>query len=393
MKNFVLFFLIPVFLYSAELIPQKLILTISDKTPTYKMEVLLQKAVLLRAKDRKDIYIFSDDNTELSGYGLSQVNAKILLQIKEEKQKLTFELFDISKDTNRIEFSSVIEKENFLRNIDRISTQILDLLLKSYPPKEKQKLVTVETEKKKLSEYEKDKPTFTLGFYFNLDSLRVYDSEFSLDNSTYLEENLPSKLTFSPLLNFEFEYMWFLLVTRAKMSISGDYNYQFGVTPMFGFFDNLFFVGIDLSFSGGRISGFEITDEGKNINFPESYYSFMTIGFALRFNITRDYYFGLAFGIFRPYSDYNFNYSSNFNIPFDSSDGPPFMSMDFNFKGFDRFIFSVAFAFYSAGIHREFSDSKYLPPVALGIVDGATFYLRRISVEDSVMGIGIKYEF
>ncbi len=394
MKKFALFFFLPICIYGVELIPQKLILTLSDKSPSYKMEGLLQKTILSKAKNIKDIYIFSDDNAELKGYGLSQVNAKILLTLKEEKENFIVELYDITKETVKLDINISFQKNEYLKKIDLISSNILDKLKILYQPKEKQKLITVETEKKKLSEYEKDKPTFSLSLYFNLDNIVVKDIEFNLGESASISGKSEPDLSFSPQLNFEFEYMWFLFIAKARINTTENFVYTFSFSPLFGLFNNLLFLGPFFSFSNGKFVSFEVSGAGKTIFCPNFYYSFLTIGAEFRFNITRNYYLGLGFGFLRPYSEIGFNFDNKeIKISMNSSDGPPYLFMNFNIRVLEKLIVSFGFSFYFCGIKREFNDPEFPPPIELTVINGEILYLKKIHIENSAMGIGIKYEF
>ncbi|MEJ5285339.1 MAG: hypothetical protein WHS77_09870 [Brevinematales bacterium] len=394
MKKFALFFLLPVCLFGADLVPQKLILTISNKGPYYKMELFLQKAILSKSKDLKNIYIFSDDNTELKGYGLSQVNVKLFLTLREEKENFVVELYDITKERIKLDIDISFDKKEYLKNIDIISSRILDEIKKRYPPKEKQKLITVETEKKKLSEYEKDKPTFSVAVYFNLDSFALRDVGFYLGQTTDLYGELKPDLSFSPQLNFEFEWMWLLLITRTRVNTAKNFNYMLSISPLFGLFNNLLFVGPFFSLVGGKFESFDFTDKGINLSSPGFGYNVLNIGLELRFNITRNYYIDIGFAFLRPYSELGFNYNGKeIKLPINDSEGPPYLFMNFDIKVLEKLTVSFAFSFYYCGVKREFNNSNYPPPIELTIVNGQTLYLRRISIENSTMGIGIKYEF
>ncbi|MGC8770496.1 MAG: hypothetical protein ACP5Q5_04515 [Brevinematia bacterium] len=394
MKKFVLFFLLPVCLFGADLVPQKLILTISNSGPYYKMELFLQKAILSKSKDLKNIYIFSDDNTELKGYGLSQVNVKLFLTLKEEKESFVVELYDITKERIKIDVNITFQKKEYLKNIDIISSNILDEIKKRYPPKEKQKLITVETEKKKLSEYEKDKPTFSVALYFNLDSFALREVGFYLGQTTDLYGELKPDLSFSPQLNFEFEWMWFLLITRTRFNTSQNFNAMLSISPLFGLFNNLLFVGPFFSYFGGKFQSFDFTDKGINLSSPGFGYNVLNIGLELRFNITRNYYIGIGFAFLRPYSELGFNYNGKeIKLPLNNDEGPPYIFMNFDIKILQKLTVSFGFSFYYCGIKREFNNSNYPPPIELTVVNGQTLYLRKISIENSTMGIGIKYEF
>lgn len=394
MKKFVLFFLLPVCLFGADLVPQKLILTISNAGPYYKMELFLQKTILSKAKDLKDIYIFSDDSTELKGYGLSQVNVKLFLTLREEKESFVIELYDITKEKINLDISISFEKKEYLKNIDIISLRILDEIKKRYPPKEKQKLITVETEKKRLSEYEKDKPTFSVALYFNLENLALKDIGFYLGQTTDLYGELKPVLNFSPQINFEFEWMWFLLITRARVNTSQNFNCILSTSPLFGLFNNLLFVGPFFSFVVGRFESFSFSDNGINLSSPGFGYKVLNIGLELRFNITRNYYIGIGGAFFMPYSELRFNYNGKeIKSPINNSEGPPYLFMNFDIKVLEKLTVSFGFSFYYCGIKREFNNSNYPPPIELDVLNEQTLYLRKISIENSTMGIGIKYEF
>ncbi len=396
MKKVVLLFLFFYsFLYPVELIPQKIMLSLSKESPNFKMELIIQKRILSWSKSKKDIYFFSDDQTELSGYGISQVNAKILFSIRNEGNFYNLRLLDITKETNIIT-NIIFSKGNFIKEVDLITEEILNLLSSRYPPKEKRQLVTIETKKKRVSEFQKEKPEFSVEANFSLDRFKL--SEIDISFSQYgMNFNLEREAiySFAPSIKLEFEYMWFLISLGGKVSVSEEYNYYFYLVPAVGFFGNLFFIGPFVAFDGGRLNGFGTnfiisSSETNFLDFPAMEYYRLLLGFYLRFNVTKNYYFSLGFGF--PLLG-RLSLLSEERVMIEFNEGSVSGNMDFNFRLIEKLFLSFQIKFYESAVKREWDSSKYPPPVRIGSSEENDFYLRSFRVGNTVVGLGVKYEF
>ncbi len=389
MKRVILLILVPFHLFAADLIPQKIILKVSNDTT----EVLIQKAILLEAKNRKDIYIFSDDDTELAGLGISEVNAKILLSLSEK-----LELIDITKENSNIIIESLkIGKSNLINDIEKTANDVVQILSEKYPPKEKSKLVVVETTKRKLSDYEKDKPTFRTGIYFNLCNYNIQEFYLIYTNDGQqidIFNDIDADLSFSPLISFELERMWFLLNLSFSYSFSKYPIFTFNLSPAIGLFRNLLFAGPNISFLYGKNSSFMVSNVANEVYFstPETSFSFLNIGFFLRFNITKNYYFDFSLSFLSLYREFHVQSTENSSrvYPLNENEGPPYLRMDFNFRTFERIIFSIGFEICSIGIRRE--GGIYPPPIEF-TKDVVVSYLKRFEANISSVGLGVSYEF
>ncbi|MGC8764514.1 MAG: hypothetical protein ACP5QT_01330 [Brevinematia bacterium] len=391
---FFLFIILCLPLYGAELIPQKVIIQISKESPNHNMELIVQKLILSKSSSKKDIYIFSDDSTELSGFGISQVNARVLLSISENGNLYNLFLTDITKETNIFSTNIIFTKGDFIKNVEAISEDIISILSEKYPPKEKKQLVTVETKKKKVSEFQKEKPSFSAEVTFNLDRLKFTDIYFSYFNSAGDGSDLSSSYSFAPSVKLEFEYMWFLLSLKGKLRIGEDYNYSLFLLPAFGLFGNLFFLGtyIELDYGEAKKLGTIKINITNSFEIPSLEYYRSVLGIYLRFNATKNYYFSMGIGIIPLGTLILRSNEGNISIPFSRGDGPPDINMEFVFRVLGRFFLSFQFGNYEVAVRREWGSDKYEDPVKVGN-SGGDIFIKNLRISSSYIGLGIRYEF
>ncbi len=371
-------------LYSLELIPQKIMLCISKESPNFKMELIIQNQLLSKSTSKRDIYFFSDDEIELSGYGISQVNAKILLSLRDEENFYDLILSEVTKETNVLT-NITFSKGSFIKELDLIVDNVLNILLTKYPPKEKKKLVTIETKKKKVSEFQKEKPTFSVNAGFNFDRFKLFEFDISSQYGPNAKLEKETVYSFAPSIKLEFEYMWFLVSFTGRISIAEDYNYYFSFVPAFGVFGNLFFIGPLLEFDGGRLNGFEtnfmLTNTTIFFTFPSVEYYRLLLGFYLRINATKNYYFSLGFG-FPLLGGVSLLFEERIVMEF--NEGSPSINMDFNFRLIEKLFLSFQIRFSENDM--DFKDLR------VGTFNSTDFYLET-HVSDTAFGLGVKYEF
>jgi len=389
---FLLIFLLPLFTFALDLVPQKIMLVVDRESKFSNLEFLLQKSILSKATSYTNFYLFSDDETELISYGIKEVNAKILILIKEETTNYSLNLIDVTKTTNFLT-NFGFRKGEFIKEIEAISLNILEILAITYPPKEKRKIVTVETRKKKLGEFQKEKPSFSVGAGFNLDRFGIPDIEIEIPGGNQWGFKQDSVYSFASSLLFEFEYLWFLLILEAKTSITENYNYGISLTPAFGFFGNLFFFGPFARLEGGKYNSINLINGTINFTFPETEFYKLVFGLFFRFNVTKNYYFSLYFGVFQSGSlEFIFYDKTVTNVDFNVAEGPPYIHMDFDFKVSEKINFFLGINIYEIGIKREWNSSRYPEPFLIKCPEGE-IYLKRLIIANSFVGLGIKYEF
>jgi hypothetical protein len=367
-------------------------LVVDRESKFSNLEILIQKSILSKAPSYTNFYLFSDDETELLAYALKEVNAKVLIAVKEEGNNYSINLIDITKTTNFLT-NFGFRKGEFIKEIEAISLNILEILAITYPPKEKRQIVTVETRKKKLGEFQKEKPSFSVGVGFNFDRFGIPDIEIGIPLGNQWDFKQDSVYSFASSLLFEFEYLWFLLILEAKASITENYNYGISLTPAFGFFGNLFFFGPFARLEGGKYNSIKLTNATINFTFPETEFYKLVFGLFFRFNVTKNYYFSLYFGVFQSGSlEFIFYDKTVTNVDFNVAEGPPYIHMDFDFKVSEKINFFLGINIYEIGIKREWNSSRYPEPFLIKCPEG-DIYLKRLRIANSFVGLGIKYEF
>lgn len=388
MKRF-LFFLFLFFQvivgFSVELIPQKILLTIVENNKTYEMNFLLRKAILARAKSLTNLYIFPDDETELNSYGIKDVNSKVLMEIVENKDQYTLMIYEVKEKSNSLISSYDFGYGDFVKKIDEIADYVIFTLAAQFPPKEKKQLTTIETTKKKLSIFEKEKPTLTIGIGFNFENYLLSNLWLQQLNGRDYSNHPKPVQKFSPFLYLDFEYIWFLLSLYAKLTPDESLNYQILFEPAIGLFRNLIFVGPFLLAAGGNFPSISF----DVYTLPPSTYVLLKMGIFFRINITKDYYLSMGVGFYPVYDVVRFisNDSVLFWLPFSKNEGSPFIFLKFNFKVTQKISLIFSFDFYEAKIRREWGTDE--EPLLLE----RDIYLREFGFEHSSIGLGVSYEF
>ncbi len=398
--------------FCEDLVPQKVGIMVDRNSENYSIDLILQKSILSGADGLKNIYIFPGDKEDLEITGIKELNVNLLLLTEFKDGFYTVNFYDADNKPVLMGDSIVFPKDNLTGYIDNVSRLILSNLIKQYPEKPKKELKTIETIKIKLSEFESLKPSYSIRIIPNFISINQIELRIkynSSDGNNYDNDMKLSGNPMSAIAELLFKYrQWNLNAGFGGSTDTGTTLPSYSSTIYGGFgyglFGSLIILGANAYYQNANFKNktnttISYSDYGTNhsnsINIPDVTYQAFLIALTLQLNITKDYYIMVTGAFPTIWNSVSFDFKDTANsapsgFSLNSSSGPPYIDILFNFTIFKKWKLLLDYSFMSAAFNSDDQGNNGQPKPA---DIGNNFYLRNFSINQIHLGAGLEYEF
>ncbi len=305
MKKFLAFILIFTGIsisWTAETFSQKVGVSI-DPSRHSVIEELVLKSLVSRAEKEKGIYVFWDDNRDLKEKGIDKLNARVQLMVADSNKVYLIRLLQgKDKEKSPLAQDILVNKDQFISQLEPTLNSLLSQLKKEFPPLEKEKMKEYVVVTKSLSQFESPVPKWELGGNLELISTSIHFSfRYSNTVSSNTDYYYPKINNFlQPAIYLETHYnyrnLFFFGKLGFEMGLGSFHNWGADVNTGLGWgiLGSTLVLGIKIharyfwctmpietSLTFGSNS-FSITP-------PDVQYWFFSPGIFMKLNITKNY--------------------------------------------------------------------------------------------------------
>lgn len=387
-----------------ETYPQRVVLDIPAQVKQPSVS-LLYKAVLAEAARRRDILVYSSDPLELSNLGVTMASGRVELVLSPTNEGFLVGL-NMKGVSNSIQTNlGLFETNRIVSMVPDTASRAVDAMRSFFPPLPKREVVETEIVKENFSEFETTNWVMRTRLIPKWDWMN-YTIELSLSNNYTTMFRAPIH-QFALLAEQEFQWHQFILNVGLDGSFGLDANnvplYQgriYGGVSM-GFFGSLVVLGlqgnylIGLASTANQMSYYNSSLMTSNsIPMPLLRYEAAWPAMTLRINMSRDLFVELRGGI--PFDWFELNpmfwdsttsFSTNFTLG--DSDGPPMIELLLSWKISPRWRLCGYYSFFSRS-YSTYNDS-YDGTVVYLNTDKSSYYLEKLSLQQSQYGLGLEY--
>lgn len=385
-------------LFGVEKFSQKIGLIIQTNSSNYIFDKMVYDAVISKAEFNSDIHIFPLNEKELRNRKVEKLNGKVLIRTDVNDGVLVVALYIIEENsTNLFDNSVGIERNDFINKIDNISVDLIATILKVFPRKEKKQMKEYVGVKRQLSQFENNKPTFSVNanVLWQQGSVSI-NLRSANDNNEHRKSADFQNIAFS--LNGAMNYRRFnvgldLLIGENLSAISTDIGLGFwGSVFVFGLNVGLYRMGE--TFGTPMVYNTSEFDETSNNDFYIENINALTInlGLFIKVNITKRYFFKIAVSG-SPYSSMSVEMSGDGEIDLTGSGGGgPASKILFNIGISDKARITINWVMLDAQYRYNSKDSSYEKKI---VYDDAnvSIHAEELQISSYFLGVGFEYEF
>ena len=389
--------------FAAETVSQKIGIETDISNTSAVIDRLIRKTVLLNASGMTNVYILSSEKDELKSLGISALNGKVQIRTVIEGDVYRIRLSaQAEKGWEMFDDSLTIERKSLIDGIDTLSDRIIRIIEQKFPPKPKQEILTIEIEKKGISEFETAEPTWRLTLAPYYQNLRFY-----LDLETKTSSNGTKNMATETNLGFvglsamaEFQYFnWFV---RASLKFAGVFDY-FSARLMggIGIFESVVVLGAGVDYTGGGLNYTHTytSSEGTNLLFSAAIsrfdYNMMQIFMYTRFNIDKNYYIDMSVGGALGNSMYAINLyfpGTACQLTNNNEGITPTFNVSFNGRINDQWKIKLFYEYQEIGFRKNWQAAA-TPNLHFNPTQFPNSYIRESKLNFLNLGVGVEYEF
>lgn len=386
--------------YASDFLIQKVGLSTELSGPDSNLNILVEQAVLAAALDETNVQIFSSRKNDLKLQGVQQLNASLKLvcgkPLKTKGGMVPIELYASGSNASPLDNSVMIDTSKLSDTLVKAARQVVSVISSRYPPRKKEELVVIESQKITVSEFEPQKPVWSITF---APALNAWDIQYSV--------RLPignEHITLEPQLSTLYmmgKLDWRYLFLSAGFGFGGTYD-QSGLNPLYsmnasfdfglGWFGSLLITGLSLRYVNSH-AYLARSQTISNITayMPEYYSTSLFVGPLFRFNITRSYYFELKSGtmVYNSLRLLFDNGSGTLQEQQKKASGGVLIGFLFHIGVWDRLKMEVGWDYQVAEIR---GDSQY-ENFRFEVISGSGLILDTFREIQNLLWLGVSYDF